>query len=75
MSAPINTQHRKWNYLIAFAPVATCVSLVFLRSTGRRPSADAGNKRFSACFRSVCLGSAVETGGATMEKCQFRCRV
>ena len=50
MSAPINTQHRKWNYLIAFAPVATCVSLVFLRSTERRPSADAEKTR-PACGR------------------------
>ena len=55
MSAPINTQHRKWNYLIAFALVATCVSIVFLTSTDEKTRPAAGRPRFFGVGRRPTL--------------------
>ena len=54
MSAPINTQHRKWNYLIAVALVATCVSTAFSYTNGAsafgRRRKNAAGRRPAAFF-------------------------
>ena len=66
MSAPINTRHRTSHFSNPSITVGPLFLPLFPIQTERRPSADAENMRrpaAGACFRSVCLGNAVETGG------------
>ena len=65
MSAPINTRHRNRHFSKPSATVAPPVSTAFSYTNGASASGRRSKYAQSAYFDSVCLGNAVETGGAT----------
>ena len=79
MSAPINARPRTSHFSNPSAAVAPPVSTAFSYTNGAWAFGRRRKHVQSACFRSVCLGNAVETGGATaadgFEKCEVRGRV